>query len=463
MPAFNPVYQGTYSLYPNHDAITVSHRADTGRGSRRYNIARVQSHYTRDKFNKFIRIKNQVGCSGRLLRLIVEQQVDLGANEGVSVQSRPDFVLWPTQSHSLRRPVAIFCDGWAYHQSSTREDANKRSALVASGKFWVWSVTWDDVQSAMQGKLDSTLADSLAEMYFNAKGQVSLRSMLDDSLWTQHAVAVLLHWLSKPTGEAGDQHVNKIARHAGATAFLMIPNPGNPLLEEARAKLAQFWSGLHDLPCERPDKSVACGNVNNTSLMLRYYWSNELANLASAIPASPGFVIFNDAHCQSDPERHLLWRRWLWLYNIFQTLPGVLLATQAGMEAGDYSAITIATGTRPVSNAQGSVHAAAWERVIEQSMGYLAEGLNVLLAAGLPPADEVGYEFEQDGNVVAEAELAWLPRKLVLLLPVHAGSASVWQANGWKTLVAEDEWPQRLVEELGSAVQESIERSRNEH
>ncbi len=418
----------------------------------------------------FIKLVQEIvqGKSGYLLevggqRYWVEPQVDLGANEGVSVQSRPDFVLWPTQSHSLRRPVAIFCDGWAYHQSSTREDANKRSALVASGKFWVWSVTWDDVQSAMQGKLDSTLADSLAEMYFNAKGQVSLRSMLDDSLWTQHAVAVLLHWLSKPTGEAGDQHVNKIARHAGATAFLMIPNPGNPLLEEARAKLAQFWSGLHDLPCERPDKSVACGNVNNTSLMLRYYWSNELANLASAIPASPGFVIFNDAHCQSDPERHLLWRRWLWLYNIFQTLPGVLLATQAGMEAGDYSAITIATGTRPVSNAQGSVHAAAWERVIEQSMGYLAEGLNVLLAAGLPPADEVGYEFEQDGNVVAEAELAWLPRKLVLLLPVHAGSASVWQANGWKTLVAEDEWPQRLVEELGSAVQESIERSRNEH
>jgi len=135
----------------------------------------------------------------------------------------------------------------------------------------------------------------------------------------------------------------------------------------------------------------------------------------------------------------------------------VLLATQAGMEASDYSAITIATGTRPVSNAQGSVHAAAWERVIEQAMGYLADGLSVLLDAGMSPPDEVGYEFEQDGDVVAEAELAWLQRKLVLLLPEHAMSAPVWQANGWTIVVAENEWPQRLIDELGNqAVQDQI-------
>jgi DEAD/DEAH box helicase domain-containing protein len=182
-----------------------------------------------------------------------------------------------------------------------------------------------------------------------------------------------------------------------------------------------------------------------------------LVNLAAAIPPSPGFVIFNEANCQSDPERHLIWRRWLWLFNIFQTLPGVLLATQAGMEVSDYSAITIATGTRPVSNAQGSVHAAAWERVIEQAMGYLADGLSVLLDAGTSPPDEVGYEFEQDGDVVAEAELAWLQRKLVLLLPEHVMSAPVWQVNGWTIVVAENEWPQRLIDELGNhTVQDQI-------
>ena len=162
------------------------------------------------------------GKSGYLLevgelRYWIEPQVDLGANDGVSAPCRPDFVLWPTQSRSERRPIAVFCDGWAYHQASTREDASKRNALVASGKFWVWSVTWEDVKSAMDGKLETSLADGLEAMCFNAKGQLPppLRAMLDDGFWTQHAVAVLLHWLGRPTGDIGDQHAKKLLRHAG--------------------------------------------------------------------------------------------------------------------------------------------------------------------------------------------------------------------------------------------------------
>lgn len=403
------------------------------------------------------------GKSGYLLevgeqRYWIEPQVDLGPSDGVKAPCRPDFVLWPTQSRSQRRPIAVFCDGWAYHQASTREDANKRSALVASGKFWVWSVTWEDVQSAMDEKLETTLADGLEAMCFNPKDKLPppLRSMLDDRFWTQHAVALLLHWLGKPTGDSGDQQARKLAHHAGATAFRMVPNPTTAALEDARIKLDQFWSGLEQLPCERPAQSVACGNVNDHSLTLRYWWPSELANSVALIPASPGFVIFNDTQIQDEPERHRIWRRWLWLFNIFQTLPGVLLATQAGLEAGDHEALTISTGTRPGSGAQGVAHAAAWDEVIEQAMGALAEGLHALRDAGLPPPDEVGFELEKEGDVVAEAELAWVQRKLVLLMPVHADSTSMWEANGWKTLMAQDEWHSRLADELGNPTNQVI-------
>ena len=403
------------------------------------------------------------GKSGYLLevgeqRYWIEPQVDLGPNDGVNVPCRPDFVLWPTQSRSQRRPIAVFCDGWAYHQASTREDACKRSAILASGKFWVWSVTWEDVQSAMDGKVETNLADSLESMCFNPKGLLPplLRSMLDDSLWSQHAVAVLLQWLGKPIGESADLHAAKVARHAGATAFRMVPNPGNAALEEARAKLVNFWNGL-DLQCEGPDQSVACGNVNDFSLTLRYWWPRELINATAPIPPSPGFVIFNDSHLRDEPERHMIWRRWLWLFNIFQTLPGILLATQVGLEAGDHSALTIATGSRSAPAAQGVANAIAWAKIVEQAMGSLADGLHALMDAGLPPPDEVGYELEKDGDVIAEAELAWLQRKIVLLMPVHADSASVWEAYGWKTLLAVDEWQQRLANELGSSFKQTTD------
>src|SRR5262249_35579907 len=106
------------------------------------------------------------GKSGYLMevesqRYWIEPQVDLGPSDGVKVACRPDFVFWPAQSRSQRRPIAVFCDGWAYHQERTREDALKRSALVASGKFWVCSVTWDDVEASLNEEVGGDLASDL--------------------------------------------------------------------------------------------------------------------------------------------------------------------------------------------------------------------------------------------------------------------------------------------------------------
>lgn len=395
------------------------------------------------------------GKSGYLLevgeqRYWIEPQVDVGSADGVAVQSRPDFVLWPTQGKSKRRPIAIFCDGWAYHKESTREDARKRSAIVASGKFWVWSVTWEDVESAIAGKLDTVLADCLDALCFNPKELLppSLRSMLSESLWSNHALAVLVQWLGTPTGETSDQQVIKMARHAGATAFRMVPNPTKPELKEAQVKLDQFWAGFDELQCDRPIKSVACGNLNDLSLTLRYFWPHDLVQEALPIPNSPGFILLNEACLHDDIVGHLLWRRWLWLFNIFQMLPGVFLATQAGLENRDYSEITVITGVSKSSGGNGAANASAWERVIEEAMGDLRDGLHTLMDEGFPPPDAVGYELEEAGNVVAEAELVWEKQRIVLLLPAHADSESVWISKGWNALMGEGEWPKRVVDAL---------------
>lgn len=395
------------------------------------------------------------GKSGYLLevgdqRYWVEPQADLGRTEGVTVSCRPDFVLWPAQSRSQRKPIAVFCDGWAYHQARTREDALKRSALVASGKFRVCSLTWDDVQSALDGKLETTLADCIDGMCCNTKDALpqSLKLLLDESMWSHHALAFLVRWLGKPCHENGDQHATAIARHAGSTAFRMVPNPTIPSLEETRVNLAKFWTEVASHPCERPANGVPSGNVNDAGVILRYWWPSQLAAPAGPIPVSPGFVIFDERQIQDEPARHLAWRRWLWLFNVFQTLPGVLLATQDGIEGSDYSSLTVVTAARPEAGAQAAAHGAAWEEILNQSMTVLGDGLRALMDAGLPPPDEVGYELEQAGEVVAEAELAWKPFKLVLLMPVHAEYQTMWTSQGWKTVVAEGEWVQRLSKEL---------------
>jgi DEAD/DEAH box helicase domain-containing protein len=398
------------------------------------------------------------GKSGYLLevgqeRYWVEPQVDLGLKDGVVEPSRPDFVLRPTQTRSSRRPIAVFCDGWTYHQVLTREDALKRSALVASGKFWVWSVTWEDVQAAMEGKLETSLSDGLNAMYLNSQKALppALSSCFKDSVWSEHALALLIRWLGQTAGADADQQVKLLARHAGATAFLMVPNPTDAALEDARKQLLKFWEATRGWAIDRPVQSVACGNVNDSLTFLRYWWPRELADPAALVPVSPGFLIYNNGQMQDEPQRHVAWRRWLWLFNVFQTLPGILLATQEGIDGGDYASLVVATDARPAFNPQGATQAAVWNGVIDQAMSSLGPALRELMASGLMPPDDVGFELEVGGEVIAEAELAWRGPKFVLLMPEHGYSLPVWQAKGWNALVAEDDWQLKVADAIQNA------------
>ena len=71
------------------------------------------------------------GKSGYVLevggqRYRVEPQRNLGPSDGVAVASKPDFVIWPWREGSLRKPIAVFCDGWTYHKracATTRKSA----------------------------------------------------------------------------------------------------------------------------------------------------------------------------------------------------------------------------------------------------------------------------------------------------------------------------------------------------
>jgi DEAD/DEAH box helicase domain-containing protein len=46
---------------------------------------------------------------------LVEPQVELGPDKGISVSSRADFVLYPERPKEGERPVAVFTDGYEYH------------------------------------------------------------------------------------------------------------------------------------------------------------------------------------------------------------------------------------------------------------------------------------------------------------------------------------------------------------
>jgi DEAD/DEAH box helicase domain-containing protein len=396
------------------------------------------------------------GKSGYLLevgtqRYWIEPQVDLGPNDGVMIPSRPDFVLWPAKSGSPRRPIAVFCDGWAFHKDITRDDAAKRNALLASGKFWVWSVTWQEVVAAIGGSAESDLRDSLDAMVLSELPS-QLKGMIDTEHWSRHSVAALLHWLEVPVTDGKDARALRLAKHAGATAFRMIPDPRKPECAAQRAQLELFWNELDgNLPCEKPVKPMLSGNLNELVLKFRYWITPALAEPDAATPMSPGFLVLDPAAAESEPEQHQAWRRWLWMFNTLQHLPGVFLATREGLLGQDHHAITLMDGAKPASGGGQAAQAAGWAEVMDQVMEFLLPGLKELLDAGVPVPDEVGFELEEDGEVVAECELAWTSRKVVLLLDHHADTEAIWIERGWQTVTASPGWPTQLTSKLNKS------------
>lgn len=81
----------------------------------------------------------------------IELQRSLNEKDGVIKATRPDFIFWPQDSR--QRAVAIYTDGKEYHlfpkegPNRLADDFEKRRAVLESGSFWVWSLSWDDLEN----------------------------------------------------------------------------------------------------------------------------------------------------------------------------------------------------------------------------------------------------------------------------------------------------------------------------
>jgi hypothetical protein len=165
----------------------------------------------------------------------------------------------------------------------------------------------------------------------------------------------------------------------------------------------------------------------------------------------PGALVLDDEAPADEATRHTRWRRWLHLYNTFQTMTGVLLATTEGLQHHDYRnitpAVTRTTGTQPTDAASQ-----AWAGVLNGVLPEVKAGMQKLMEADVPPPDEVGYEHTNDGgDGDAEAEAAWLAAQMVVLTKVQVEFSSIWQAQGWTTVLAREAWEVTVQEKLNTA------------
>ena len=435
------------------------------------------------------------GKPGYLLKLnaktwFIEPQAELGAADGVTAPSRPDFLIHPVRA-SEAPPVALFMDGFEYHRDRVDQDSLKRMALVRAG-FVVWSLTWHDLEAAFGRSPDAldfleVEQNDMAEVqqqldrHWDAvaqggpssgrhPGPASIRRRLHEP-----SLALLLRYLMSDDPEKALHW-----RQALFTALLGLFDQQRMLSGELRTRFqtatstlpGQVREALNDL-----DESAALAGegaagegrsqaeLNDSTkpaavaLAGKGAWLGAplgaplagadlflVLPLAAVQPPEPDEMaavihLHDDEAGRGHPEYRRVWNSVLRLFNLLQFLPGAWFTTRQGAAANLYPEFAPTQQSAAAPN--------AWEEALSLSAPDVHPAMSQWAALGLP-APEVGYELaDRTGRILAEAELAWAERKVAVLLPDAA--AAEFESAGWRAFFADSEnlveWVARTLAE----------------
>jgi len=366
----------------------------------------------------------------------VEAQVLLGNAYGVAESSRADFVFWPDGAHSADiRPVAVFTDGFAYHAqphkpiSQLADDLLKRRSLMESGRFRVWSITWDDVEEFRQSEKSGWSA-YFSETVGKVRAKLEPKSPEDKPF--DNACTQLLSYLGG-SGEALWQS------YAQSWPVALVVGETRPPIDEelAEATLRQMCiePEMPDLAIQpvAPHGATQYGVVLSER-MLFYAYIARAALTDKAFDQVAGVLRLDDV---SENRRQAyfkqFWRRFWLLGNVMQFVPRFRLVSSEFVTAFP-DAAQRSFGVDSIRT-EDSATAAAWD----EALAFVAPDCQSLVRAcreNALPIPEVGYELtDERGMVIGAAELAW-PDEGIAVFPeaLPSEDSAEFEAAGWKAL-----------------------------
>ena len=348
---------------------------------------------------------------GRAYR--IEPQVELGDAEGVREPSRVDFVFYPERPEEGELPIAVFTDGFEFHADPEANmrvalDTAQRMSIIRSGRYRVWSLTWADVMEQSTtpppryavgtiaagphfGALLGKLAGPAAGRFRNVGNSTSFGLLLN-----YLAGGVPVDWERAAQAYAGS---------------LLEPDGKTP--DQLRVQRAVLH--LDGAPLLRAEGSLAIDAIRNGD-----YWAMTLRfELADA-----------DAH-HGKPEWRKTWREFLWLFNLLQFLRRAEFVSTLGLAEDIYGTLE-ETLTGP--DATGALL-----KLLDLA-GAAVHPLCRNVAEAGRQLPEPGYELTaKDGEVVAEAELAWPGSRIAVLLPEQMGGRALFEEQSWRVFTLDEE------------------------
>lgn len=363
----------------------------------------------------------------------VQLQPRLGPTQGVAIACQPDFLL--SCDDAAVRPIAVFTDGFEYHAEPDKptsrlpDDAAKRRAILASGRYWVWGITWHDLLDGPEAELSLL--------------PVKIRDLLHEQLAILKSGGVVC----PPASEALGNGLNQLrvflacpdaegwTRLAGQMALLPLT-----LLASKRAAgaLASEMLDLHDAwrAGQLVAEMTAAGGTGPWYHTTRLASGGDLLVMGRQEDVAAGArqrmltrLRLGDSADERAGATYLVrWRRWLGLANVLQFAAGYnwLCVSE------------VAAGTAPDLELAGDeADAADWSVVLDDILPSLRPLAERLAAVGIPmPEIEIYLDGAPDDCF---AEMAWscVSPPVCLLVGDQSTFAAAWEGAGW-TVVTPD-------------------------
>jgi DEAD/DEAH box helicase domain-containing protein len=404
-----------------------------------------------------ILVHNKEGCQLKIGNAVweIEPQVKLDASYGISVETRADFVLWPTKMCGSQKAVAIYVDGFVYHKDRAADDTLKREAVRRSGKFRVWSLSWKDVQSVfkVQGEYatDTLLPSKMpsgSKMY-----KPAIEATHGERLRPEKSTAMelLAQYLTNPDSE------RLFEAHANAYAFSLL-DPQNSAdsasFSDWKQNVSEIQEALGvDFPFEfrlslfgkwrprttNPQLTVFAGVLNDDM-------KNNKFNAAVSV-----YARLDDKEENRTDKYEQEWNGFWQFSNVMQFLKGYAAVSAVGLRNMVYNSLPAVSAEQKEAPSETSDSLAAWNADILAQI--LDESVKVFssrcMERGIPSPDYAGYELADDaGLVIGEAELVWEKLKIALLIPGQEEHKNAFASERWTVISLEDEIQPALFEEM---------------
>ena len=372
----------------------------------------------------------------------IEPQVYLSGADGISVDSKPDFIIRPVSKEIDHRPVAVFTDGFTFHKSIVADDTLKRAAILRSGDYIVWSLSYKDIQSVFQNideyateTLDPLRMPSGASLYKPTVNNVAGADRISPDKTS--AFDLLLDYLSMEQAETAFRaHANAYAVSLMNTATLI----DNVAFTEWLSAFDEVNSQSRFSSNQFAFRDTMFGKwqprTNNPMLSL---YSGIAVSKAKADRNTPYtvFAVFDDKTDPDNEKFEMEWNGFWHFVNVLQFNPEFSFVTKIGLEKMIYMKLDEPVTTVTAVTEQASANS-EWDGVLEELFDEMAKNMAMALKeANAPIPDEIGYELVDNDEVIAEIEMVWLDSKVAYLTEDQMEYEEILSEKGW-TIINND-------------------------